>query len=141
MLKRILICVLTCTFLGASISCTSSNDHLKVKKAEKPGGVASASVVPRPPQGTLSLAVVQGDAVQVIRLLKEGADINENMGTAPEIVTPLFLAIASSNSAITQILLQNGADPSVTYRQYRPRDLAHFQGMNQDVLNAFEGQL
>ncbi len=122
--------------LLAGLSCNSSRDSLKVKKVSDKS-VSSKNALPA--KGALSLAVVQGDAAKTLALLKDGADINENVGKSDEIITPLFIAIASANSQITQILLQNGADQTLTYRSYSSKELAHFQSMTREVLNSFEG--
>lgn len=122
--------------LLAGLGCNSSKDSLTVKK------VSDKSVSGRnalPAKGALSLAVVQGNAAKTLEFLKNGADINENVGKSGETITPLFIAIATANSQITQILLQNGADQNLTYRSYSSKELAHFQSMTREVLSSFEG--
>jgi ankyrin repeat protein len=94
-----------------------------------------------PTKGKLSLAVLKGDTAQVLELLKMGADINENIGTEEQVITPLLLAIAEANSAMTQLMLQNGAEQNLTYGGYKPKDLAHFQSLNNDALNSFGDHL
>ena len=117
-------------------SCNSTEKPLKIEKVAADKATAQTKV--RPPKGALSLAVAEGDSVQTIALLKNGADINENIGKEGEIITPLLVSIALANSPITQILLQNGADQSITYRNYASQELAHFQLLTREVLNSFE---
>ena len=80
--------------------------------------------------GDLSRAVARGDEYGAIRLLNRGADINENVGTDENRVTPLLIAVADGNEKITHMLIRSGASLDVQYQGYRPSDFTAYG--NQD---------
>ncbi len=78
----------------------------------------TASII-APHQGDLSHAVVTGSEPDVAALLAKGSDINENIGTPEQPITPLMLALAygeSPNDKMAAYLLDQGANPDVVFK-------------------------
>ncbi len=76
------------------------------------------------PEGELIRAVMKGEDGRILQLLNSGADINETLGSGPDLVTPLFAAIISRNKSAASILIRNGAALDPTYKGYSAEDLA-----------------
>jgi len=68
----------------------------------------------------LFIAVINGDTVQAINLINNGADVNEKieMGKGGYL-TPLMIAASTGANQITKCLLAQGADPMVVTDQGR----------------------
>ena len=54
-------------------------------------------------------AAAVGDENRAKELIRTGADINENVGTPDEALTPLLAATIAGHPAIATLLLKNGA--------------------------------
>jgi hypothetical protein len=64
-------------------------------------------------------AVMNGDTIESINLLNNGADANEKIEADGGYYTPLMVAVSIGATQITKCLLDKGADPSVTNHQGR----------------------
>jgi len=84
--------------------------------------IAGARTSQQPVHGALVRAVAAGDVSRARALLKQGADINENVGTETEEITPLLAAIATGNETIAVYLAERGAVFHSMFHGYRPRD-------------------
>jgi len=82
---------------------------------------------PTPALGELSKAVVRSNKGKVIELLDQGANVNENVGTDSEPITPLILAIGTKLDSLAIILLERGADPAQRAYGYQLLEFAHFK--------------
>jgi len=68
----------------------------------------------------LFIAVIDGDTVQAINLINNGADVNEKIETGKGgYFTPLMIAASTGANQITKCLLAQGADPMVVNDQGR----------------------
>ena len=83
-------------------------------------------------KGDLFRAVARGERDRVSELLSRGADVNENVSTNKEEVTPLLAAIANGDEDIARILVLNGASVRASFKGYTPNDFANlrFGGRN-----------
>jgi ankyrin repeat protein len=95
-----------------------------------------------PQPGSLLQAVSRGDHSQVLKLLSQGADVNESAAPedssdSSERVTPLIMAVVMGQTQIAQTLLLNGASTHSSVMGYSAQDLAlHLE--NEDMLRVFE---
>lgn len=91
----------------------------------------SEKTLDQPPEvGELSRAVARGDESETIRLIKQGADINENVGSDENRITPLLIAVADGNEKITHRLIRSGASLDIQYMGYGPGDYAAYGGQD-----------
>lgn len=74
--------------------------------------------------GDLTRAAYLGDDTEVARLIRNGADIQENLGTADAPLTPLSAAVLMGHPQTTRLLLDSGASPYSTYDGYSLFELA-----------------
>jgi len=97
-------------------------------KADGPASQGSAdSQAPQlPERGALVDASARGDYDLAYSLIRRGADVNENVGTAEDSITPLIAATAKGRDRVVALLLQNGADVQASYQGYSSVDLAIF---------------
>lgn len=79
-----------------------------------------------PALGELVCAVVLNDGPRINRLLAMGSDINENIGTQENQITPLLAAIALGNEPLIASLLMHGASQASAYQGYSATDFADF---------------
>ena len=96
-------------FLLSTLNCSDRN--IKV-----------STITVAPKLGELSLAVTRGNLEEVQRLVSAGVDINENIGTPSQPITPLMLALyyaGRPNETIASYLLDQGADPDVQFKSSR----------------------
>ena len=101
-----------------------------------PQGPTTASDKPssdRPVLGELTKAVIQDDSSRVSRLLEMGADVNENIGTEANRITPLLSAIVLGNETLASALILRGASPLSTFEGYDAVDLADHLLMTQTL--------
>ena len=84
----------------------------------------------RPELGRLTAAVIAGDIARVDRLLELGADMNENLGTPTEAITPILVAISAGNPVMAHSLALRGAMAWPGNRGYSAIDYALFVGMD-----------
>jgi ankyrin repeat protein len=111
-----------CKGTGMPEAATPSGD-LKVQRPK---------VAERPLEGELFRAVRRLDVDEVRRLLGQGADPNENVGTEDEPLHPLWLATAmafqdqadSRPRSIMSILRYRGASPYVDFEGVSALDIA-----------------
>ena len=76
----------------------------------------------KPPHGAVVRAVAQNDRTAVTQLLKQGADVNENVGSDEHQITPLLAAISMGHTEMTKFLVLGGASLSPTFEGYQARD-------------------
>ncbi|MBI1860337.1 MAG: hypothetical protein HYR96_05400 [Deltaproteobacteria bacterium] len=110
--------ILLCLLVGC--------DHSKDQPPTVSGNVVA---VDRPEIGLLTLAVLAADGARVDRLIEMGSDINENVGTAADALTPLLAAIATANAALAISLVIRGASPVIRFQGYSALDFALGLGM------------
>ncbi len=67
------------------------------------------SLVANRPSTTLELAIQDYDAKKVMKLIRQGADVNE---LGREGLTPLMMAISTGQFALVKMLIEDGADPN-----------------------------
>lgn len=88
----------------------------------------------KPVVGELTKAVIQNDASRVSRLIEMGADVNENIGSQPNRITPLLAAVAMGNQTLANALIMRGASPLFSYGGYDTLDYADHLSLS-DTLN------
>ncbi len=73
-------------------------------------------------RGELTKAVLANDPKLVRELLENKADVNENLGTDIDRITPIIVSMALGHDEVTRILLNQNPKQWETYRGYSPRD-------------------
>ena len=77
-----------------------------------------------PKKGSLFRAIVRDNFAEVINLTDAGADINENIGSPTDEITPLLAAVAFGNERITNLLIERGAAAHSAFQKYTAKDFA-----------------
>lgn len=91
-----------------------------------------------PEPGDVLRAVVNDHFDCLKDLARAGANINENMGTDTEQMTPLMAAVALQREPIAQYLLERGAALHPMFSGYRARDFVfHIYGDKSTLFRSF----
>ncbi len=89
--------------------------------------------------GDLVRAAATGDRKRVVELLGQGVDINENVGSIQQSITPLIVSIVRGHSSIASLLLANGASTDPKFDGYSAYDYAlRLLGGNSETVRAIE---
>ncbi len=83
--------------------------------------------------GALIEAAKKGQYYKVEDLIKNGANINEYIGTEQNQITPLITAIIYHHSEIALLLMQEGADVTQKFEGYSAKDYAFYEGLYEIV--------
>lgn len=89
-----------------------------------------ATPTDKPVVGELTRAVIQNDASRAARLIQMGADVNENVGTESNRITPLLAAIALGNQPMANTLLAKQASTKPSYEGYDAIDYADYLSLD-----------
>jgi hypothetical protein len=76
--------------------------------------------------GALFRAAANGNTETVADLIARGADLDENLGTRAEQVTPLLAAIVNGHGDAADLLIHAGAKVYPLFRGYSAKDFALF---------------
>lgn len=114
-MKRVWICWMILALLAACSNNTTSTDP-----NNKPAAKTDATLV----KGSLVKAVYEGELATVKRLVAAGADVNENIGTEVDEITPLLTAVAYGREDIALYLLDNKAVLHSAFKGYRSKEYA-----------------
>ena len=87
-------------------------------------------VKPKPPVGLISLAASSGDIVLVRKLVKAGADLDENIGDSQNKITPLLAALAHGHEDVALYLLEVGASPNSFFQGFTPIEIITLKNFN-----------
>lgn len=88
-------------------------------------------------KGAVIRSVISGSTDQVRTALAKGGDVNENIGTDKDQVTPLLVAVAQDKLEIVQLLLSKGANSQTSFHGYRPEDIAFMKEKKEIFSNLF----
>jgi hypothetical protein len=87
-------------------------------------------VKPKPPVGLMTLAASSGDIVLVRKLVKAGADLDENIGDLQNKITPLLAALAHGHEDVALYLLEAGASPNSFFQGFTPMEIITLKNFN-----------
>lgn len=87
-------------------------------------------VKPKPPVGMITLAASSGDIVLVRKLVKAGADLDENIGDLQNKITPLLAALAHGHEDVALYLLESGASPNSFFQGFTPIEIITLKNFN-----------
>ena len=110
-MNRLLSLILLSTQALALLNTGCSDRNIKVTNL-------SVGSAPPPKIGELSIAVAAGAETQVQELIAKGADVDENIGTKTQPITPLMIALGLSdvpNDKMAAYLLDQHANPDIDF--------------------------
>ncbi len=93
-----------------------------------------------PTSGLLSAAVAANDLPRVRDLVAAGADVNENIGTEGEQITPIMISTARGYREIALFLVHEGARTTDSFKEYDARDFAAYVfGGSDEIVKIIDG--
>ncbi len=104
-----------CVFIF-NIGCGGGSIVIFSKKKQKP--------IVKVEKGDLIRAIIDDDLERVKLLLNAGADINENIGSETDEITPLIAAVILRREQIASHLIEKGAQLHPMYKGYQANDFA-----------------
>lgn len=120
----------------ALVGCQRSTEQTQPvapAESEKPTTASDKPSSDKPVLGELTKAVIQNDSSRVSRLIEMGADVNENIGSEANRITPLLAAIVLGNEPLASALIIRGASPLATFEGYDAVDLADHLSMTKTL--------
>lgn len=116
-----------------SLLATGCSSEKQTQQGTPDSATVQRSSIEKP---SLSKAVALGNLAEVERLVRLGANVNENTGTPTDKITPLIIAAIKGREDIAQFLLAKGADPDDAYHGYTASDFFYSSQLNHHM---FEG--
>lgn len=123
------ICVLPAG-CGRSKFQTLGKSATQEQNSEAIAGPDSPETPKAPTLGLLTVAAGEGRLEDVRKLLRQGANIDENIGTNTDQITPLLAALAAGEKRVAEFLIRNGARLDARFKKH---DVRSFLFLNSET--------